>query len=134
MAVRGECGHILCERQNSSIVLPLLLYSPHLNPAYSACNPQISNDAFLCLATGFSPSQSIAFARDTGYNESVIRDQYETGGSNMMDLTGRKVLITGAGGGIGLAIALRLSRAGMKLCLCGRDEKKLHRAAEACGA
>ncbi len=38
---------------------------------------------------------------------------------------GRVALITGAGGGIGRAIALRLAQDGMKLMLCGRTESKL---------
>lgn len=44
------------------------------------------------------------------------------------DLRGRAALITGAGGGIGLAIAQRLAQMGMDLILCGRDEEKLERA------
>ena len=50
-----------------------------------------------------------------------------------MELKGKTALITGAGGGIGLAIARELSGLGMRLCLCGRDEDKLRRAAETCG-
>ena len=38
---------------------------------------------------------------------------------------GRIALITGAGGGIGRAIAVRLAQDGMKLVLCGRKESKL---------
>ena len=36
--------------------------------------------------------------------------------------------MTGAGGGIGLAVALRLAELGMDLVLCGRDRDKLDRA------
>ena len=39
--------------------------------------------------------------------------------------SGRVALITGAGGGIGRAIAVRLSQIGMKLVLVGRTESKL---------
>ncbi len=38
---------------------------------------------------------------------------------------GRVALITGAGGGIGRAIAVRLAESGMKLALSGRTESKL---------
>ncbi len=44
------------------------------------------------------------------------------------DLKGRAALVTGAGGGIGLAVALRLAGLGMDLVLCGRDLHKLERA------
>ena len=43
----------------------------------------------------------------------------------MMDLNGRKVLVTGASGGIGKAIALELSSSGADLCLTGRNKSEL---------
>jgi len=42
-----------------------------------------------------------------------------------VDLTGKRALITGAGSGIGRAIALRLAECGMKLALVGRNAEKL---------
>lgn len=50
-----------------------------------------------------------------------------------MDLTGKRVLITGAGSGIGRAIALRLAEEGMKLALVGRSADKLMRTAAMTG-
>ena len=49
------------------------------------------------------------------------------------DLTGKKALITGAGGGIGRAIAIRLAESGMNLALVGRDPQKLVRTAALTG-
>ena len=52
---------------------------------------------------------------------------------NKIDLTGKRALITGAGGGIGRAIALRLAEDGMKLALVGRNPEKLTRTAALTG-
>ncbi|MBR1560648.1 MAG: SDR family oxidoreductase [Clostridia bacterium] len=50
-----------------------------------------------------------------------------------VNLEGKRALITGAGGGIGRAIALRLAEDGMKLALTGRDYSKLVRTAALTG-
>lgn len=54
--------------------------------------------------------------------------------TRLFDLTGRVTLVTGSGGGLGLAIARGLGAAGATLCLNGRDERKLAAAAEALAA
>ncbi len=51
----------------------------------------------------------------------------------MIDMKDRIALITGAGGGIGRAIAVKLASMGMNLALCGRREEKLWATAEATG-
>ena len=43
----------------------------------------------------------------------------------MIDLKGKKVLVTGASGGIGKAIALELSSSGADVCLTGRNNSEL---------
>ena len=43
----------------------------------------------------------------------------------MIDLKGKKVLVTGASGGIGKAIAIELSSNGADLCLTGRNKSGL---------
>ena len=43
----------------------------------------------------------------------------------MIDLKGKKILVTGASGGIGKAIALELSLNGADLCLTGRNKSEL---------
>ena len=43
----------------------------------------------------------------------------------MIDLNGKKVLVTGASGGIGKAIAMELSSSGADLCLTGRNKSEL---------
>lgn len=45
-------------------------------------------------------------------------------------MTARHALITGAGSGIGAAIALTLAQAGCRLTLCGRSQEKLQAQAE----
>ena len=50
-----------------------------------------------------------------------------------IDLTNKRALITGAGSGIGRAIALRLAEEGMKLALVGRSAEKLMRTAALTG-
>ena len=52
---------------------------------------------------------------------------------NTIDLKGKRALITGAGSGIGRAIALRLAEEGMKLALVGRSAEKLMRTAALTG-
>jgi NAD(P)-dependent dehydrogenase (short-subunit alcohol dehydrogenase family) len=47
------------------------------------------------------------------------------------ELQGRHALITGAGAGIGAAIALQLAQAGCRLTLCGRSQGTLQAQAEA---
>ena len=47
----------------------------------------------------------------------------------MKTIRGRKAIVTGAGSGIGSAIAIALAREGADLCLIGRDEAKLKAAA-----
>ena len=49
------------------------------------------------------------------------------------DYTGRVALITGAGGGIGRTIAIRMQKMGYTLALLGRNEEKLRQTAEIAG-
>ena len=50
-----------------------------------------------------------------------------------IDLTGKTVLITGAGSGIGRAIVLRLAQEGMSIVLVGRNTEKLRETATLTG-
>ena len=47
-----------------------------------------------------------------------------------MDLSGNTVLLTGGGGGIGLAIAKQFLDAGSEVVVCGRREEKLAKTRE----
>jgi 3-oxoacyl-[acyl-carrier protein] reductase len=47
-----------------------------------------------------------------------------------MDITEAKVLVTGGSSGIGRATARQLAALGARVAICGRDEKRLHAAAE----
>ena len=43
----------------------------------------------------------------------------------MIDLKGKKVLLTGASGGLGKAIAIELAKNGADICLTGRNQVEL---------
>lgn len=49
---------------------------------------------------------------------------------NLLDLSGRKILITGASSGIGQATAILLDSLGANTVLCGRNEQRLSQTAE----
>lgn len=51
-----------------------------------------------------------------------------------MDLSTAKALVTGGSSGIGLATARHLKERGAQVAICGRDEQRLRRAADAIGA
>ncbi len=44
---------------------------------------------------------------------------------NPMDLTGKRILVTGATGGMGAVTSVQLSKLGAKVVICGRDAEKL---------
>jgi len=44
---------------------------------------------------------------------------------NPMDLTGRRILVTGASGGIGRAIAVTLSQLGARIVAAARNPERL---------
>lgn len=43
----------------------------------------------------------------------------------MLDLSDKKILVTGASSGIGRAVSTLLSELGASVCLCGRDQQRL---------
>ena len=49
---------------------------------------------------------------------------------NPMDLTGKRILVTGATGGMGVETSVQLSKLGADVVLCGRNEDKLQRVYE----
>ncbi len=51
----------------------------------------------------------------------------------MQNFDGKVALVTGAGGGIGRALSMRLSKLGFQLAMVGRSEEKLRAIAEAAG-
>jgi len=50
----------------------------------------------------------------------------------LIDLTGKKALVTGASSGMGRAIAVELAHAGVDCALIGRDQTRLEETAKAC--
>lgn len=49
---------------------------------------------------------------------------------NPMDLTGKRILVMGATGGMGVETAVQLSKLGANVVICGRNEEKLNRVFE----
>ena len=49
---------------------------------------------------------------------------------NPMDLTGKRILVTGATGGMGNETAIQLSKLGANIVICGRNEEKLQKVYE----
>ncbi|RUS76541.1 hypothetical protein EGW08_015696 [Elysia chlorotica] len=52
--------------------------------------------------------------------------------SNFLNLTGKRVIITGASAGIGVAIAQEFAKQGCHLMLCGRDKTRLDQVLAQC--
>ena len=50
----------------------------------------------------------------------------------MIDLTGKKIMVTGASSGIGRAIAILAAKLGAKVVACGRDEARLNETLAQC--
>ena len=44
---------------------------------------------------------------------------------NPLNLTGKRILVTGATGGIGIETAIQLSKLGARVVICGRSAEKL---------
>lgn len=49
---------------------------------------------------------------------------------NPMDLTGKRILVTGATGGMGVETSIQLSKLGAQVVICGRNEEKLQKVYE----
>src|SRR4051794_10368797 len=65
------------------------------------------------------------------WNRGPMPDALRWSPSDMPDLTGRRALVTGATGGIGLAVALALARRGAVVVLAARDRERGERALSA---
>lgn len=69
----------------------------------------------------------MAADRQFGFNESDLREVPTVFAPGLFE--GRTVLVSGAGGGLGRAIASLFARLGASLAICGRNEEKLDAAA-----
>ena len=49
---------------------------------------------------------------------------------NPMDLTGKRILVTGATGGMGVEASIQLSKLGANVVICGRNGEKLQKVFE----
>ena len=63
-----------------------------------------------------------------GFTRTELRERDTVYAPGLFD--GRTVVVTGAGGGLGLAIAALFARLGARLAICGRNPEKLESAAE----